>query len=308
MARLASIDLGSNTFRLLIIDSNQRLPFKTIYSENRITRIGEGFSRQNRISGQAIQGTISVLKHFQNILKKENVEKLVVTGTSAVRKAKNKAQFLEAICQHTGFRVEVLSGEEEARYTFLGVKLVFNLQEKWRESTVLVDIGGGSTEFIISKKGVPSALLTTALGAVTLNEKYLQSDPPTSKEISNLEDEVLGELEKISQRFPSRCRFIGTAGTITTLAAIEQKMRYYNPKQINGFLLTQDMIQHRLRVFSGTPIFEWRGLPGIEKGREDILVAGILILLCVMNRFKYQQIVVSDYGLREGILWDRFIK
>lgn len=308
MIRVASIDMGTNTFRLLIAEIGSGGVFKTIYSENRMTRLGEGFSVQKCIGPGAIKRAISALKHFQVILKKEDIGNLVVTGTSAVRDAENQSAFLKIITRETGLRVEILSGEAEARHTLSGVNLVFKEQEKVDVPMVLVDIGGGSTEFVCAVRGVPHFVRSLPLGAVLLNEQYLQSDPPSSEEISQFEKAVGLQLHVIAPQFPGNCHFVGTAGTITTLAAMAQKMRRYDPSRINHFRLTREVVENIFKSCAQMSLKKLRKLPGLEKGRASILLAGTLILLCIMERFKYKVLTVSDYGLREGILFDRFMR
>lgn len=327
MARYASIDIGTNTFRLLIAEVGVLPPlaplvqvlepfsrvvaeksFKTLYSENQPVRLGEGFSKKKYLSPAAIERALTALKRFQGVIEKAKVDGVVVTGTSAVREAENSALFLAMVKEKTGLKIEVLSGEEEARYMLSGIHLIFPQGMEDDETMVVVDIGGGSTEFIGTRGGMPTFLFSTPLGAVTLTEKYLQSDRPTPQEVLALKKSVEGVLHEIAHHFPLRCRFIGTAGTITTLAAIEQKMTDYDPDKINGYKMTKRSIENILNRLSQTPLKKRSVLPGIEKGRGDILIAGILILLCVMDRFKYEVLYVSDYGLREGSLFERFFK
>jgi len=300
--------MGTNTFRLLIAEIGAGGVFKTIFSENRMTRLGEGFSVQKHIGPSTIKRAVSALKHFQVILKKEGIDHVVVTGTSAVRDADNKDTFLEVVKQETGFEVEVLTGEAEARHTFSGVSLVFKDEAKSALPMVLVDIGGGSTELVCAADGEARLALSLPLGAVVLTERFLKSDPPSSSEISALKKAVGLQLEGIAPQFPEDCRFVGTAGTITTLAAMAQKMHHYDPEQINGYLLSRETVEEIFQSCAMMPLKALRELPGVEKGRESILLAGMLILLCIMQRFKYDTLSVSDYGLREGILFDRFMR
>ncbi len=306
MARFASIDMGTNTLRLLIAEVNTISTFRTIYSENRITRLGEGFSSQQRISPAATKRTLLALKHFQNIIKKEKVDEVFVVATRAVRSAENRDEFISIVRHKTDLSVTVLTGEEEARYTSIGVRLIFEDHKERDALMVLIDIGGGSTELVVTQGETPTVLLSLDLGAVTLTERFLFSDPPTLTEMRTLQDEVDGKLALIAPQFPKKCLFVGTAGTVTSLAAIELGMTQYNPDKINHYALKRGTIKDRLTQISRKPVSKWKDLPGLEKGREDILIAGTLMLLCIMDGFGYDEILVSDYGLREGLIMDQF--
>ncbi len=303
MATFASIDIGTNTISLLIAEINEAGDFNNIQSENRITRLGAGFAQNNTLSGPAIERALATLIAMRALLEKEKIDRFVVTGTSAVRKAKNRKDFLESVKQKTGFEITVISGEEEARCTLLGISLLFQDRNK---TTVVIDIGGGSTELIADDWAGPPFLSSTPLGAVTLSEGYLLSDPPTAREMKSLENVIAAELAKIEHPMPSACRFVGTAGTLTTLAAIDQKMTRYDPDRINGYRLSYSGIEGIVNELARLPIQKRQSVPGLEKGREDLIVSGGLILLSVMKRFGYHQVLVSDYGLREGLLIDLY--
>ncbi len=304
--RFAAIDMGTNTFRLLIAEIKDGPFLKTIYSENRIVRLGKGFAERKIIRPEALERALAALCAFQKVIDKKTVSALIVTGTSAVRNAENRESFLNTIKEKCGFEVEVLSGKEEARLTLLGVSLIFQETESENESTVIIDIGGGSTELIRTQKAQPPFFVSLDLGAVTLSEKYLQSDPPTSNELHRLKNAVADCLIKIAPHFPAHCRFAGTAGTVTTLAAIDQLMTHYDANKINRYQLSKSRIAQILENLCALPKEKRRHLPGLEKGRADIIIAGTVMLLAVMNCFSYDLLHVSDYGLREGVLIQRF--
>ncbi len=306
MARFASIDLGTNTFRMLIVEPQAGSLFHVVYTENRMTRLGEGFSERKDITAAALKRSIASLRHFRNLCDEMQVDHVLVFGTSALRQAENRSAFLKEVKQETGFEVEVLSGEEEAYYTLMGVNLIFEDQQKINDPMVLIDIGGGSTEFIVSRQNQPEFLLSTDLGAVTLTERFLHTDPPLPEALAELTHEVKKKLLSLSMPLPQEGLFVGTAGTVTSLAAMAMGLSRYDPQKINRFVLEKNIIENQFEIMIQNPLSEWENLPGLEKGRADILIAGILILRSIMDTFGYDKIIVSDYGLREGVLVSRF--
>ncbi len=303
MARFAVIDVGTNTFRLLIANVEHGPSIKTIHSEQAIPRLGEGLSKDGLLLPAAVERAISVLSHFKDVLQKYTIDALAVVGTAAVREAKNREAFLSEVKCRTGFKLRVISGEEEARYIFLGVNLI--LRNK-NGPMLVIDIGGGSTEFIVAEGESPVSLYSTGLGVVRLTEKYLKSPIPSKEEVTALQREIDQEIGGIGHAFPIKCRFAGTAGTVTTLAAINQKLTLYDPEKINRYLLSLISVRRIFREISSTSLQQRKEIPGLEQGREDIIVPGCLIVLTIMERFGYDFLGVSDYGLREGVLVDLF--
>jgi exopolyphosphatase/guanosine-5'-triphosphate,3'-diphosphate pyrophosphatase len=305
MATLASIDMGTNTFRLLVAEIENHSFFKEICSINRITRLGEGFLQGKRLKAAAIERAVSALSHFRNVLEEHAVDDLIVVGTSAIREAGNQKEFLEEVERRTGFDVEVISGEQEALCTFLGVNFIIKNQN---DPMLVIDIGGGSTEFIGAEGEAPTFLMSAELGVIHLTEKYLRSDPPTPEELKQLRSAIAQVVRPIVYDFPPKCRFVGTAGTVTTLAAVDQGLNEYDPQKINGYPLSRAAVDRIFKEITSMTLEQRRRVPGLEKGREDLLISGTLILLTVMDLFGYDPVYVSDFGLREGILLDRYQK
>lgn len=299
MAVIAGIDIGTNTLRLLVAELGNTQSLREICSAKETTRLGEGFSTKKAFLPAAVERSVAALKQFKEILKNYSVDNLIVVGTSAVREAENRDLFLNEVKRQTGFDVQVISGEEEALCTFLGVNLVIKNQT---EPMLVIDIGGGSTEFIGAEGDAPNILLSTELGVVHLTEKYLKSDPPTPEELKNLRLAIDKVIKPIGYHFPPKGLFVGTAGSITTLAAIDQKMTAYDPQKVNRYPLSRAAIERIYKELSLMPLEQRRKTLGLEKGREDIILTGSLILLAVMELFGYDPVYVSDYGLREGVL------
>ncbi len=311
MSILAGIDIGTNTVRLLIADVKDKYNFREIRSERRITRLGEGLIENSRLMPSAEDRTIFVLKEFGEILKGYPVEALTAVATSAVREAENGREFVDKIKVETDFDIEVISGEEEAKRTFLGV--IAGLNPSFLSSPqhlLIMDIGGGSTEFIVSKNAEVLDSISIGLGVVKLTERFVKSDPVTEAEIENLNKIIKDELKNLKNKFNSlnNTTFVGTAGTITTLAAIDQNLTLYNPLRINNYILKKKSVDRIFDNLKFMTIEERLNIPALEKGREDLIIAGTVIVQSVMETFGFNEMVVCDYGLREGIIIDLYNK
>jgi len=312
MPLLASLDLGTNTFRLLIaevIDSNRLVP---ILIKRTITRLGEGLYKNGTIQPHAMERGLKVVEHFSKIITQYKVEKVIAVSTSVAREAKNGKEFFAHVFEQTGILVRTLTGFEEAQLTLKGV---FSAVDKITQKCLVVDVGGGSTEFILTEEFVPIKITSISLGVVYLAENLIRSDPPASRELSYLRKYIRNYLQQLDftkdifYNIPSatpsmQCSLIGTAGTVTTIAAIDQQMERYNPQKINNHSLSRETVEniyHQLRCSSLT---ERRAIPGLEAGRETVIIPGAALVLEIMDHFGFNQITVSDAGLLEGILLD----
>lgn len=309
MLTLAGIDIGTNTLRLLIVRFSPDGRYHKIESGRHITRLGEDISRTGRLKPEPMERTVRVLEGFSEICSKYPLDGTYAVATSAVREASNGADFIRMVKTRTGLDVDIISGDEEARLTLLGVASGLDIEDK---DIFLMDIGGGSTEFIAASCGKILFKVSTDIGVVRFTEQYILSDPPEKRELALLEPAIEARLKELpsfgdvdSQRFPKEM-FIGTAGTVTTLAAIEQKMAVYDPGKINGYHISKDRIGEIRRTLSDMTIKERKDLPGIENGREDIIITGAVVVDKVMEWFRFPEIVVSDSGLREGLVIDLY--
>ena len=301
--RVAGIDIGTLTCRLLVaaVPAEAEGPIHTIYSDRKILRLGEGVDQTRRLKPEAMVRVIETIREWKTVIESHGVERYTAVATSAVRQAKNREEFVGRVRQETGIEVEVIDGEEEARRTFLGIRsgLPSDVQD-----ILGLDIGGGSTEFIASRQGQPLKMTSIDMGVVRLTERVLQSDPPRPTEIQKAET-LIRELTRSARRKIgdiTELTLVGTAGTITSLAAIAQGLPTYDPARIQNYELTLSAIQNIERdVFSKTQS-DRVGIPGLEAGREEVIAAGALILRCVMEELNAARCVVSEYGLREGVL------
>ncbi len=307
---LAGIDIGTNTIRLLIAKAAAGT-FHEQYSDRKITRLGQDIDRTGSFSPEAEERSLLALLDFAASIKQYEVDHVAVVGTSAFRIASNTGKFLTAIKDKTGLVVRVISGEEEARLTLLGVTEVLkNSQIDRNAPAVVVDIGGGSTEIIMTRFGCELIIESLPLGAVYLTERFIKHDPPQADEINHLKKWIRTLLQQECreiQASPSRL-LVGTAGTITTLAAMDQKLVEYDPCKINGYVMSKETVGMITNRLCASTLKERRTIPGLEQGREDIILAGSLIALEIMDYFHAQTMIVSDWGLREGIVLDLYAR
>ena len=310
MIRAAAIDIGTNTFRLLIADVPPAGELIPVHRERIITRLGEGFYSGGRLSAAACRRSLQALDTFSSSIRDHAARPVHAVATSVVREAVNGPEFVSAVERRTGIGVKVLSGDEEGRLSCAGVLSSVAAPDR----SCILDIGGGSTELILSRNRLPPLVLSIRLGAVHLCEELLRSDPPSQQEQSDMHARIKKALDAAlaadaGSPFPAPSpaasdMLIGTAGTITTLAAIDQALNQYDPRLINNYVLSRDRISSILRRLSAMQRKERMHVPGLEPGREDLIIAGSAIVLQIMDRFGFDLMTVSDGGLLEGIIID----
>ncbi|MGE3485285.1 MAG: exopolyphosphatase [Nitrospira sp.] len=303
MRRFASIDIGTLTCRLLIADLSPGQPLKELRSDRRILRLGEGVDRTKRLSSAAMDRTITCIQEWHNVINAYHVEAIAVVATSAVRDAGNRQEFLERVKREAGFDVEVITGDEEARRTLLGIRsgLPAGITD-----ILALDIGGGSTEFILDRVGQKPTVRSIDIGVVRLCERLLRHDPPTGEEVREAREWVSRETKAAVANMGNHCQttFVGTAGTITSLAAMAQKLQTYEPARIHNYTLKLETIQELEHTLLSRTKAERVGLPGLEKNREEVIAAGAIIIRTIMETLDQKECLVSDLGLREGVLMD----
>ncbi len=312
---VAGIDIGTNTVRLLIADLKKHpSPFQgpvltRLHDDRRITRLGEGALTTGRLQARAIARTLSALTDFKSALDRYPIEAVVCAGTSAVREAANGLAFTRQIKQEVGLDVEVISGAEEARRTLLGVEQALG---EALGTLLVIDIGGGSTELILKseRQRTQPMTMTTPLGVVKLTEQYLSasggSDPPSDEDQRRLFSIIEATLRPVWLTFGEVKNpvIVGTAGTVTTLAAMELGMAVYDPGRVQNLRMTLEQVEKWFARLASLGLAERRGIAGLEPGREDLIVAGTAILMTVLRLAGTKEWIVSDAGLREGLLVD----
>jgi exopolyphosphatase/guanosine-5'-triphosphate,3'-diphosphate pyrophosphatase len=303
MAVYAAIDVGTNTLRLLIAEAVGPDEFTVLHEEQQITRLGEGLMSTRLLQDAPRRRSLTVLRRFADLARSFKAVEVSAVCTSAVREARNGEEFVAEVWQEIGLPIRVIDGREEARLTLLGVRHGLRLG---MPRILVMDIGGGSTEYVLARGEVIEGIVSTGLGVVKLTEQYLVSDPPTAGELRGLKEVVGARIDRLRGELPGLegAQLVGTAGTVTTLAAIDLALVTYDRQKVQGHCLRLARVMELLDRLAPLPLRERRGIPGLESGRADIIVAGAAILAVSMERLGYHELRVSDDGLREGILLD----
>lgn len=298
---LATVDLGTNTVRLLVVEP-AGATWRTLEQIQRVTRLGEGQGATGRLAPEPMRRTAAAVAEFSRAARALGADRVRIVATSAVREAVNREEFVARLERESGERVEVVSGEEEARLTLKGVASGL---PGLGGSFVLFDIGGGSTEFVLARDGAPAAAVSLRLGVVTLQEEWGEPGPVRWDRFARLREHV---ERRLAVEVPAAIAgaaaadLVGTAGTVTTLAALDLGLRAYDPAAVHGHRLDRAAVERQLARLGALDVEARALLPCLEPGRADVIIPGIAICLAAMARLGRDTVVVSDRGLREGIL------
>ncbi|MFZ5585705.1 MAG: Ppx/GppA family phosphatase [Thermodesulfobacteriota bacterium] len=298
MPRAAALDLGSNTLRLLVaeVDHGAWRPLKRALAT---PRLGRGLVPGGRLDPAAKAAAAAHAAKFVALAKELGAQRLALAATQACRKALDGAAFVAELAQDLGLdRARVVSGQEEARLSRLGV---LSRLEGPAQGALLADVGGGSTELIdLGEEGAPG--MSLELGAVSLAEAHLRSDPPTAEELAGLEAAVARGLAGLAGGRTRR--LVASAGTAATLASLVLRLTSYQPELINNLVVNRRQLAGQMRRLAALPLTERRRTPGLEPERADIIPAGLAILAGLLAALELDELTVMDAGLLEGILLD----
>ncbi|HEY5160507.1 MAG TPA: Ppx/GppA phosphatase family protein [Gaiellaceae bacterium] len=294
---VAAIDIGTNTTRLIVAEvagsKLEELERRTV-----ITRLGEGVDKSGLLSADGIERVHKTLSDYSEIVERLGASPTLVVATSAVRDASNGIEFLGEIERQYGFKVRLLSGSEEALLAFRGATNGRSLMR----SVLVVDIGGGSTELVLGDAGGPSFHVSLDIGAVRLTERYLHSDPPTTAELEHCAAAV---RELLLDRIPAGVlqaptAAIGNAGTITTIAALDQNLPVYDRELVHGYLVTRQAVHEQLARLAALPLSERRQVPALEPERAPVIVAGAIVCRELLDVFALDTIEASELDILDG--------
>ncbi len=284
---VAAIDIGTNSVRLLIADEAGR----EIERPMRMTRLGQGVDLTGVLALEAILRTTTVLGEYRALLRRWNVKRVRATATSAARDAQNGRQFLDAAERALGVRPELLSGEEEARLSFIGAT---RGQSANGAPFLIIDLGGGSTEFVVGTSA-PEALISTQMGCVRMSERHLKTDPPSPAELQACFVDVRRELARVREVIePGRARTVlGLAGTVTALSALQLGLTHYDASRTHHSLLTRPQVEALFSRLSTATLAERRRMLA-EPARAEVIVGGAAVLLTILREFAIDQLCVSE--------------
>lgn len=298
----ASIDIGTNSV-LLLIGEQTELGLQVHEDVQRLPRLGAMVDSNGVLARQSIDRVLEVLKEYAEIIQTYGdgvLKKTRVTATSAVRDAANKNEFLSLVKEFVGFEIQILSGEEEAKYTYLGAISQTQVESN---SILVVDIGGGSTELAMGDSAQWLRGISVDMGCVRFNERYLFHNPPYQEEIGECRRSIEELLESTKLRFPPNTQVVAVSGTATSLAAIDQQLFPYQLSRINNYRLNTDKLAKSIEIFSLHTYEQLIELhPEVMLGRADVFLAGLLILEGVLRYASVEEFIVSSGGIRHGIL------
>jgi len=303
MSLRASIDVGSNTLRLLIAEVRDNKIIE-VYSDRKITRLGEGTDSAGKLPDKNIEDALTALKGFSAVITRHGVGEIRAVATSAIREAANADIFIKKALNETGIAIEVIPGIKEAELTLKGILL--SLENTNPGSKFIIDIGGGSTEWIIYKPGSPAVMGSIPIGVLKLSKRYLKSDPIDQADLNEMNNEIMSVLKnlhmKTGQYFDKNTFFIGTAGTFTTLASIDLKLDRYVREKVHMHKIPLAGLLQMGEKLLALPLEERKKVKGLEPERADLIIPGLIFTINTMEYFGFRELTVSDYGLLEGAL------
>lgn len=305
MTRLAAIDLGSLTVRLAVAEVTAD-GLCLLRHRREITGLGRGFTESGKLEPAAAARTLTALAEFVKEIKKLEVTQVQAVATQAVRQAADREEFLQKV-RDLGIPVCLLAPEEEARLTLKGVLSALDRRYLDSDPLVVFDVGGGSSEFVLLQSGAAPRIAGLPLGVLTLSQTHPVGDPPEPARVTALKQEIRKQFqvfyaENFARRLAKPPTLAGTAGAVTTLAAMALKMTDYDPQKVNNLVLRKAQIEEIASQILTLPEAARARLPGLEAAKAGVMVAGVLIILVILETFGQDFLVVIDAGLLEGLL------
>lgn len=318
MTRVAAIDCGTNSIRLLVADATLSSrasgagPTGELVDLDRrmtIVRLGQGVDRNGRLAPEALERTFAACREYAAVIKEHGAERVRFVATSASRDAENRDEFVRGVLDILGVEPEVISGDEEAEFSYTGATRELMGREDLETPYLVVDIGGGSTEFVVGDGHVRGAL-SVDIGCVRMTERHLVRDgavvdPPEREQIDAVRADIEAALDRVERTVPLReaRTFVGLAGSVTTVSAIAQELPEYDSAAIHHSRIPYERVREITEWLLASTHAERAAVPSMHPGRVDVIASGALVLLSVMERIGASEVVVSEHDILDGIAW-----
>ncbi|WP_309051836.1 Ppx/GppA phosphatase family protein [Streptomyces sp.] len=299
MTRVAGIDCGTNSIRLLVADVHPETG-ELIELDRRMTivRLGQGVDRTGRLAPEALERTFAACREYAGVIRELGAERVRFVATSASRDAENREEFVRGVVDILGVEPEVITGDQEAEFSFTGA----TGELRGAETYLVVDIGGGSTEFVTGDRHVEAAR-SVDIGCVRLTERHIRHDPPTAEEAEAVRADVRAALDLAAETVPltSAGTLVGLAGSVTTVAAIALGLPEYDSAKIHHARISAVQVAEVAARLLASTHDERAAIPVIHPGRVDVIIAGALVLREIVERVGASEIVVSEHDILDGI-------
>ncbi|WP_020137862.1 Ppx/GppA phosphatase family protein [Streptomyces sp. 351MFTsu5.1] len=310
MTRVAAIDCGTNSIRLLVADCDPATG-ELVDLDRRMTivRLGQGVDRTGRLAPEALERTFAACREYAAVIKEHGAERLRFVATSASRDAENRDDFVRGVLDILGVEPEVISGDQEAEFSFTGATKELTGSDHLARPYLVVDIGGGSTEFVVGDDHVRAAR-SVDVGCVRMTERHLVvdgkvTDPPTAEQVAAMRADIEAALDLAEETVPLReaRTLVGLAGSVTTVAAIALGLDEYDSARIHHSRIGLDRVKGISDALLKATHEERAAHPAMHPGRVDVIAAGALVLLSIMERTGAEEVVVSEHDILDGIAW-----
>lgn len=302
MRRYAVIDIGTNSIKFHVGEKHDDGSWGVVVDRAEITRLGEKLQESGIIHAEALERNASVIAEMAAEAAREGVAGIVAVGTMALRTARNSKQLIDRVRELCGLTIEVIPGEEESRLSYLAVKSGIGLS---KNSMVIFDTGGGSTEFVFGQGVSVLDRYSLNVGALRFTEKYGLANAVTAERLQEALQEIAQDLRRLDGTLTPEA-LVGMGGTVTTIAAVRHRLVKYDPDFVQGTTIDRWEIDRQMELYRTQSTEERKRIVGLQPKRADVILAGLCIVSTIMHKVQKQQIVVSDRGVRHGLLVDRF--
>ena len=299
--RKAIIDVGTNSIKFCLAEETGNGSYTVVKDTNDIARLGEGLKETGLIGPEPLERNAQSVANFAAEAKAAGADEVVAVGTMALRTAKNAAAFIARVKELCGVELKVLSGEEEAQYSYVAV--MSGIEGAADADLVTMDTGGGSTEFVFGTAGKIVRKFSLNVGAVRFTEQYLSQMPVAAEKLAEAQAQIKKELSEGGVSGPVKF-LVGMGGTVTSMGAVRHMMDKYKPEIIQGSALTKLDVEEQLAAYAKRTIEERRTIPGLQPKRADVILSGACILKVILERLNAPQLTISDRGLRHGLAFD----